>query len=269
MGDDDDGVSLLLHTAQHRKELLDLLHRQNGGGLVQNDDLGAVIQHLDNLQGLLFRHGHVLDLLFGVDVKPKLFGHGLDLGIAVLFQQKARLLLAHPDVVRGREHLHQLEVLMDHADPQALGLLGGVDGHGLALHEDLASVGLVNAGEHIHQRSLARAVLAQQRQDLAPAQGQVYILVGHHASEGLGNPPHFNGVFLRHGITLPLLYLQIVVGFVSGLVFPVQTGPCSGPNCKNQNRAGRLAGPVVRVFRQLRGRIRPPQRPSPGSSCCR
>ena len=61
MGDDDDGVALGLHPAQHGEELVDLLHRQNGGGLVEDDDPGAVAEHLDDLQGLLLGNGHIVD----------------------------------------------------------------------------------------------------------------------------------------------------------------------------------------------------------------
>ena len=52
VGDDDDGMARRLHTAQDVEELGDLLDGEDGGGLVQDDDLGPVIQHLHDLQGL-------------------------------------------------------------------------------------------------------------------------------------------------------------------------------------------------------------------------
>ena len=53
VGDDDDGVARSLHAAEHIEEPGRLLHGEDGGGFVQDDDLGPVVQHLDDLQGLL------------------------------------------------------------------------------------------------------------------------------------------------------------------------------------------------------------------------
>ena len=202
MGNDDDGVAVLFHFPQNGKQLLDLLDRQNGGRLVQNDDLGTVVEDLDDLQGLLFRYGHVVDLLFGVQLKAEFFGDLLHLGEAVLAQSQTGLLLAHPDVVGGREHTHQLKVLMDHADAQTLGILGGVDGDLFAVHQNGALVRLIDAGEHIHQGRFAGAVLAQKGQDLTGFYIQIDAVVGNHRAEGLGDPPHLNGVLLGHIVFL-------------------------------------------------------------------
>ena len=73
VGDDDDGVAL--------EELGCLLDGKDGGGLVQDDDLGPVVEHLDDLQGLLLRHRHIVHLFPGVDVKAEFFGHLPDLSV--------------------------------------------------------------------------------------------------------------------------------------------------------------------------------------------
>src|SRR5207302_1350483 len=44
---------------------------------------------------------------------------------------------------------------------------------GLAVEPHLAFVGLVRAGEHFHERALAGAVLADEREDLARIDGEV------------------------------------------------------------------------------------------------
>ena len=193
MGDDDDGMALFLHPAQHGEELIDLLHSEHGGWLVQDDDLGPIIEHLDDLQGLLFRHGHVGHLFPGVDVKAKAPGYLSDLLIPVPAQQRPGLFRPHPDVVRSGQYIHQLKVLVDHTDAQPLGVLGGGNDGRLALHPDGAAVRRIDAGQHIHQGGLARAVFPQQRQDLSMAQVQVHVPVGHHAAKGLGDAPHFHG----------------------------------------------------------------------------
>ena len=93
-----------------------------------------------------------------------------------------------------------LEVLMDHADAQGKGVLGGGDGHRLAIDVDLPLVGEVDAGEHVHQRGLAAAVLAQQGQDLALVQFKVYIFVCDDlAAEPLGDVLHSDRAFLFQG----------------------------------------------------------------------
>ena len=57
--------------------------------------------------------------------------------------------------------------------------------------------GLVQAGEDVHERGLARAVLAQQRVDLAPPQVEVDLVVGDQPGESLDDPPHLDRERLR------------------------------------------------------------------------
>ena len=109
----------------------------------------------------------------------------------------ALVLQTQDDVLRGGEDVHQLEVLVDHADAAVKGVLGGGDGHRLAVDIDLPLVGEVDAGEHVHQRGLAAAVLPQQGQDLALVQLKVDVVVGHHAAEALGDVLHSDGVPYR------------------------------------------------------------------------
>ena len=86
----------------------------------------------------------------------------------------------------------QLVVLVDHADAVGKGVLGRADGHRLAVGQNLSLVGEVNAGEHIHQRGLAAAVLSQQGEDLSPVDGQVNAIVGHHLAEAFGDVFEFD-----------------------------------------------------------------------------
>src|SRR5262249_4764046 len=62
------------------------------------------------------------------------------------------------------------------------------DRHGLAVHQDLARVGRVEAVEDAHQRRLPGAVLAEQRMHLAAAQVEVDVVVGEHPRELLRDP---------------------------------------------------------------------------------
>ena len=83
--------------------------------------------------------------------------------------ERAHRLDAEHDVFGDREHRHQHEVLMHHADAGADGVAGAVEAGRLAVDEDLALVRPVEAGEHVHQRRLAGAVLAQEAENLARA----------------------------------------------------------------------------------------------------
>ncbi len=193
VGDDDDGLAAIPHVPQDGKKLFRLLRGENGGGLVQDQNVRAPVEYLYDLHGLLLGDGHIIDFLVGVHVKavgianlPHLFGD--------LFHiQPPRLLQAQHNVFRRSEHVHQLEVLMDHTNAMVESILGGGNYHGLAVNADFSLVRVVDAGEHIHEGGFAAAVFAQQGQNLSPVDVQPDLVIGQHRTEGLGNVPHGDG----------------------------------------------------------------------------
>ena len=92
--------------------------------------------------------------------------------------QAAGLLAAEHDVLGDGEDGHQHEVLVHHADAGRDRVARGAELHRLAVHEDLALVGLEQPVEHVHQRGLAGAVLTEQAVDLARLDRQVDVVVG-------------------------------------------------------------------------------------------
>ena len=62
----------------------------------------------------------------------------------------------------------------------------------LAVDQDVAGGGLEQAVELVHQRRFARAVLAQDRVDLAFVDGEVDPVVGDKIAEFLDDVAHFN-----------------------------------------------------------------------------
>ena len=60
-----------------------------------------------------------------------------------------------------------------------------------ALEPDRAGVGAVDAGDDVEQRGLARAVGADEAQDLAPLDREIDPVERGHAAEFLGEPAHF------------------------------------------------------------------------------
>ena len=67
--------------------------------------------------------------------------------------------------------------------PAAIASRGDRNATGRAVDADLALVRPVQAGEDVHQRALAGAVLAEQGVDLAGAQLEVDVVVGDDARE--------------------------------------------------------------------------------------
>jgi len=205
VGDYHHGLARVPHVAQHGKQLVRLLRGENGGGFVQNEDVRAPVQHLHYLHGLLLGHGHVVDLLVWVHLEAVGVADLPHPPCGGLYVQSARLLQPQNDILRGGEHVHQLEVLVYHADAQVEGVLGRTDGYRLVVDVDLALVRVVDAGEHVHKRGLAAAVFTQQRQNLALVNVQPALVVCRHRSEALGDVSHFYGclrVHFNHHFTL-------------------------------------------------------------------
>ena len=197
VGDDDEGLAVGLHVAHDGKELVRLLRGQHGGGLIQDQDIRAAVQHLDDLDSLLLGNGHVVDLHVGVDVKAVSVADVLDLFAGIV--QIQLTLETENDILGGGEQIDQLEVLVDHADAQIKCILGRRDGDGLIVDVDLSLIREINTGEHIHQSGLAAAVFTQQGQDLTLAQFHVDGVIGHHGTKALGDILHFDRAFVFQG----------------------------------------------------------------------
>src|SRR5207245_3156021 len=57
VADEDDGLAVLDQTAKHSKQLDGLLRREHAGGLVEDEDVRAAVEHLDDLGPLLQADG--------------------------------------------------------------------------------------------------------------------------------------------------------------------------------------------------------------------
>ena len=112
----------------------------------------------------------------------------------LLQEAEFRRFNAQNDVVQHGEALHQLEVLVYHADAQRGGVIGVADGHRFAILPDFAFLRLIQAEKDAHQRRFARAVLTQQRVDFAVAQLEGDVVIGNDAGKALGDMQHFDGI---------------------------------------------------------------------------
>jgi len=84
----------------------------------------------------------------------------------------------------------QAIVLIDHAYAVADGVSGSMEGDGLAVHEDVPSIGPIETGQDAHERGLAGSIFAQQGVYFAPAGREIDAPVGHDTRKGLVDPDH-------------------------------------------------------------------------------
>ena len=105
-------------------------------------------------------------------------------------EREASRLGTHDNVFGHGKDRHQLKVLVDHADAQFDGVVGIGDLDGGTTDLDLAFVLGIEAVEDIHQGAFARAVFAQEGQDLALFQRKADAVVGQHPREAFGDVAH-------------------------------------------------------------------------------
>lgn len=94
---------------------------------------------------------------------------------------------------------HQHKVLMDHADSQTDGILGGVDFTLLAKDADRPFIGLGQPVQNIHNGGFAGAIFPDEAVDFRFLYGDVYMVIGQHAGKCLGNILQFDCI--GHGLT--------------------------------------------------------------------
>src|SRR5690606_15782389 len=70
VGDEDDGFSLGLQLGEDAKEVVSLGRRQHAGRFVEDQDVGAAIERLEDLDALLQADREVFDDRVGIDLKP-------------------------------------------------------------------------------------------------------------------------------------------------------------------------------------------------------
>ncbi|GAA4193942.1 hypothetical protein GCM10023074_15860 [Microbispora amethystogenes] len=77
---------------------------------------------------------------------------------------------------------------MNHPDAGGDGVGGGVEAHRRPVDADLPLVGTLHPVEDLHERGLARAVLADDGVDVPSGDAEVDVAVGDDSREPLGDP---------------------------------------------------------------------------------
>ena len=162
---------------------------ERGRGLVQQEHVRLAGQGLGDLDDLTLGDGEPAHGLAGIkttiELAEPLGGLAVQFG-AVDPAERVDGLQTEQQVLRDVEVGDRHELLVDHRDALCEGVLRGGEAHGLAAQGDRAPVGRLQAGEDLHQRGLARAVLAHERVHLARPELHRDILQGRQAPEGLG-----------------------------------------------------------------------------------
>jgi hypothetical protein len=99
-------------------------------------------------------------------------------------------LAAEEDIAGDVQCLDDLTLLMDDADPETSRIRRSVHHHWHTLERDGARVGPMDAAEYLHQRRLARAVLADEADNLSSRHVEVHSIEGGDAGKLLGHRRH-------------------------------------------------------------------------------
>ena len=180
----DDAPAAGGHRPEGPEQLVDLLRGEDRRRLVHDQDPRTAVEQLQDLDALLLTDRQLPDLGARIDPQAELFGElaHLRLGPAGP-QQEPRRVQPEDHVLGDGLRRHEREVLMDHADPGRDRIARRVERDRATVEQDLAAVRTVQAGEDVHERALARAVLAQHGMDLADAQVEGDPVVGEDARE--------------------------------------------------------------------------------------
>ena len=119
MGNDDDGLSVFLQTADDLKQLLRFLRRQNSRRFVKNQQFGSMVQRLQNLRSLLGSNRQLAHHLHGIDLQSVHFGelpHPIHRGLTLENPEFHRF-ISHHDVFGHCQMVHQHKMLVNHLDP--------------------------------------------------------------------------------------------------------------------------------------------------------
>jgi hypothetical protein len=189
VGDEDDRLSLVGEAAQDDEEMIGLLRRQHRGRLVENEDLGATVKHLDDLDALLQPDREILDDRVRRHGEPVIGGEtGERLARPRGAAEKAVALGAEQQVLDHREAVDEHEMLMHHADAMGNRIGRATQVDDAARNADLALIGPKMAVEDVHQRRLAGAVLADQPADAAARDYEIDVAVRGGRAEAFADP---------------------------------------------------------------------------------
>ena len=171
---------------------VDLLRGEGRGRLVENEQLAFVGQRLGDLDELHLGDAEARNQRGRRHVETDFVQQGrrAAVGLAIIHQTVALRQALEQEVFRHRHLRQHGKFLMHDADAGAVGVGRGSRAIGLAVKDDLALVGRIDAGEQIDERRLAGSVLAEQHVPFAACDLQGNAAQRDHAGEALADRLH-------------------------------------------------------------------------------
>jgi hypothetical protein len=185
--DVDESHAVGLELRHQREQALRFRWRERRGRLVHDQQPRPAGKRPGDLDQLLLRHDELAHLGVGIGLQPHLAHHRRRAFAhrRVVEPPAAPLLVAEEDVLRDGQVLGQVELLVDQHDAGGLGGARSRELRRAAVDAQLAAGGRLVAGGDLHQRRLARAVLAEQPVDPAGLQRETDPVQHLHRAEGL------------------------------------------------------------------------------------
>ena len=192
--DEDRGDALALEFEQKVEQRLAVLLGQARRRLVEDQQPHFLAQRLGDLDQLLLADADIGDEGLGVLVQPHLLqqGAGARLVGVPVDDAVSGVLVAEEDVFGDRQHRHQREFLVDDDDALAFAVVDAFEVAVLPAIDDLAVIGAgrIDARQHLHQRRLAGAVLADHGVNFALLHAEVDVGQRLDAGKRLGDAAH-------------------------------------------------------------------------------
>ncbi len=192
MGDQHDGhPAVARHLAQHAEDLVRLVGRQHARRLVEDQDAPPEEELLEDLDFLLLARGQRANRSIEVDPKRHLAQKRLHrLTLDVPADHGGQIVLAEDEVLGHGHARHQREMLVHHAEPEAVSVARPGDVVLLAIDQHVSGVGAVVAHHALHERALPRPVLAEDRVEGTRREPERDVIERGQRSEALRHPAH-------------------------------------------------------------------------------
>ena len=204
VGDIDDADAGGLQLAHEGEQIVDLCVRQNGGGLVQDQQLGIVVgKCLGNFHHLLLGNGEGSHHCLGVDAQVQAVQQILGLLVlcSLVQEETGGGFTTDVNIVGNSQMLHQVKLLVNDADASVLCVFGAIDLDLFAEELNGTAVLGIDAGQNLHQCGLTGAVFADQCHNLTAAHFQLCVIQRVNTGEVFLNSLHLQNSFAHSNIT--------------------------------------------------------------------
>ena len=173
VGDEDDRPAAVAQRAEDAEQVVRLARGQHAGGFVEDENVRAAVERLEDLHPLPHPHRERADDRVRVRLQPVFAPQPFERAPRPRQRppQEEAALDAQDDVLQHGETVHQHEMLVDHADSERDGVVRAGDPRAPSADPDLAAVGPVVAVDDVHQGGFAGAVLADDAVDRPPRDG--------------------------------------------------------------------------------------------------